>query len=336
MSLEANWRSIKQFRWLLTAGLVAVSAFGCAPKPAPLPNLWLSATREDPFAKGQPQQSIDRFIKLSPAGWANEMGRIDAATIAPNGKWLLYDNGDSNFYLTSFDGKRTLKSIGVVGPGNSAAQILSTCWFSNSKKLMAIEQCESSKGMGIYGVEYDVRSSQNPPMVDLGQPEGSVKGWDGAQCWILGQIAPTQFLATTGTNRQLSDSNPSRVIFFLFDIHRKPAITRYYSVYLSKGFDMVDVAFDPPQRKLAWLLYSLPSDLEYQKPIHSLALAISDMEGRHMKTIGSLDPLHPPPDDKGNVYPIDQIRIPRDLKWLPDGRHVQFVFQNAVWTVHVS
>jgi hypothetical protein len=260
------------------------------------------------------------------------------ALASPDRKWLLFPDvlsGES--IVLPVNGPSRYKQIAIANPDpihSLAIEFLASSWYPDSKTWMDLESCLKPGSVGIYALEYNVGFSKPDRVVPLGRPMGSIKDPGHDTCQLLGPVSETQFLVTTMTYELQPDTKRAQEVFFDLDIHHKPAITHYYSIYLPKGLNSLDIALDTSHRMLAWLVGS-SDDLEHDYIPHTIILAVSDLDGGHWRSIGTLNPPQPPMK-AGSVAPRYFFDRPHSLKWLPDGRHVQFVFNRAIWTVPVS
>jgi hypothetical protein len=80
------------------------------------------------------------------------------------------------------------------------------------------------------------------------------------------------------------------------------------------------VTLSPSGDRLAWILEQEHGNTQLY------TLYTADADGAHARPIGSAEGV---PVGKANSWP-------RELRWLPDGKQVSFVYKDALYTLPVS
>jgi len=109
--------------------------------------------------------------------------------------------------------------------------------------------------------------------------------------------------------------------------------TKTYQIVLPPNKAVWAVAYSPHGDKIAWLL-----DTEHVSPIaafmhrflpsvkvqtdHATACWVCNLDGTDMRKIGSIQ-----------TRPEDLESPLKQLRWLPDGKRLSFLYQDALWTV---
>ncbi|HLV79905.1 MAG TPA: hypothetical protein VKT32_06460 [Chthonomonadaceae bacterium] len=107
--------------------------------------------------------------------------------------------------------------------------------------------------------------------------------------------------------------------FSLVPLTSATVTARDLTITIPTSMDIASVLLSPQGDRLAWILQRGGLD----SPVYTLY--VSDGEGKGMRAIGSA-----PYVQVGKRY-----SWPGDLRWLPDGKRVSFVYRNALYTVPI-
>jgi len=113
-----------------------------------------------------------------------------------------------------------------------------------------------------------------------------------------------------------------------FDLSGASATRKVFAVQPPVGYQSEsDVALSPAGDKLAWI-FNNKYDIVNADANGTYILCISDTDGSHMQVIGSMQGYLAPKTVNHQLY-----YWPETLRWTPDGKHISFIFRNALYTV---
>jgi hypothetical protein len=121
----------------------------------------------------------------------------------------------------------------------------------------------------------------------------------------------------------------------------KPAST--WTISLQKNLEYEDMAISPQGDQIAWLL-TAPQTSLWDRLVarlwprhqvvaqHITRLMVSDLHGKNWTEIGRII-LPPEGSDEAESW---MDRAPNELKWLPDGKHVSYIYRHELKSVPVD
>lgn len=245
--------------------------------------------------------------------------------LSPNGQWLLNPTGPKldfkvlrlkdGFYRTRHPTTKTIFWTEASDP----------LWMPDNRHYVQLWSAED-KQQTLYVVIAD-RNSDRITQKAIGSPKG-VRSWpDLMQSYLLGFIGPGRVLATC--DNDYWHGTRCTKPFYSFQVGAGAGQLRDFSVSLPPGATEWGIpVLSPDGKRLAWLLFSWLLSSKDEDKVSDVLLACCRVDGTGMEIIGKM---------KINETRLERLTdAPRALDWLPDGRHVHFVYQNSVWTVPVQ
>ena len=121
------------------------------------------------------------------------------------------------------------------------------------------------------------------------------------------------------------DWPPTRYVLEEIRMEPEPKSVRRWTILAPQLQQRQAMQISPDGRQIAWLIVT-PQDCHTPQTV---ALSVSRIEGSAMREIGHLTLPAAPSDWEGPTFE----RYPHEMKWLPDGKRVSFIFQDALYTV---
>jgi hypothetical protein len=102
-----------------------------------------------------------------------------------------------------------------------------------------------------------------------------------------------------------------------------------YRVRLPKGAATEEWSVSHQGDRMALVLYFEPSDFNITTVTGRAELWVCRLDGRHMRRLGSVAYTRQRSDHAPTSFPMQ-------VSWLPDDRHLSFIYQKALWTMPVD
>ncbi|MCW3096881.1 MAG: hypothetical protein JWL77_2499 [Chthonomonadaceae bacterium] len=363
---------MKRKRFLVIIVLVAVCVPAVVMRDVPLPHLappeLIPLSREVARIPSRQThyvwQSNDRFLEIetyprpgimqvdvrtgaerSLMNLQKRVGRsaLYSIAISPDGKKALWEEAGHgrSFRSTPLDSSsplsRTLLSDKFWATASNPA------WMPDSKRWLQLLATDK----GIAAVVCEDGKAEPVQEINIGHPKGTSSGYDLMRTHLLGCTQTGRVLATPeGADGYRNAQDSRHIDFFEFSLDSTHPNVREYTIALPKGEDGYDnnvalardeeVELSPHGDQLAWLLHR---QIEFSAqrwlsrwlpgmattPRLFTELRITNLDGGDGRTIGMIE-------FKKNSR-IGSDERPFGMHWLPDGRHISFVFNGSVRVV---
>lgn len=265
------------------------------------------------------------------------------SAVSPDGKWLVWSEWQQNNFFhiaATLDGKRWLQWLVkcrdvLMGP---------PYWMRDSRHFVELYGGPSSPPGPLiipqYALLYSLTDTQDVQKIQL--PGLS------ANDLPIGITSQGVILFPVGTllwPGGAPPDTPLRHMTYLEYVLAAPIATIHKAkLPLPDSIGIYDLAFSPRGDRLAQVLErrekaSGPSfwkrllALLGQPPRTRLELWVMPLRGGAMQLIGT---LYPDMREKRAPSVLWTDRWPSMLRWLPDGKHLSFVYKDALWTVPVD
>jgi hypothetical protein len=106
---------------------------------------------------------------------------------------------------------------------------------------------------------------------------------------------------------------------------RQPTLLKQWTVHLPGQVHGAVVSSGGD--RIAWLL--VPAESEATRRAMSASIWTSDLDSSHLREIGSVAPI-------GRCGPSQEIRLPWQVRWAPDGKRIGFLYRDALYVVPVD
>jgi hypothetical protein len=273
-------------------------------------------------------------------------------TFSPDGQRALWGGQPGNDLAVS-SAPLNGSSVTRRGPKPGAFWVDASnpIWLPDSRHWVQLLAGDHS----LYAVVEGVDAPGVIRQVPIGSPKGTMSGFDLMRTRLLGCTPTGRVLATPdGFDDYRSPGTERKINFFEFSVDGGPARLKQYTIGLPKAGEGYDgdialspdeeVALSPRGDRLAWLV-RVPAP-EEQLPLWQrlsqgiptrrsseprpraqplIELRTSRLDGGDMKVIGYMEP------ERDTKQPAKGV--PYGLHWLPDGQHVSFLYDGALWTV---
>lgn len=181
------------------------------------------------------------------------------------------------------------------------------------------------------------------------EPKGINISYEGIDAHLLGFIQTGRILAIAEDLNYIQSKDSERKLnCFEFSVEGGPVRLREYTISLPIGGKEHDgatlslgeeVVLSPQGDRLAWFLYVMDEGPTLFKrlgkwipflrkaPRPRIELRTSKLDGSDMQVVGYME------TNKQLVELQEANRDPRGLSWLPDGQHLSFIYDGALWTI---
>lgn len=274
---------------------------------------------------------------------------LPACQISANGKWLLRYGREArhhSYLATTLDDSRSIQHR-IAIQDVSILIASNPLWMSDSRRWVQVLSRDTGPPYAV------VQSLDTPAIVHKipfsAYPKGTIGYGDAIQPRLLGFVRPNRVLAAVGTGSPTGWFPTKRVDLFEFDVGGKAANLREYTVWIVAGTWLdagacsrseEPIALSPHGDRLAWLVCLIEEPSVEQPsvvtkflgkwfpslrpaPRHILQLRTSRLDGSGVHEIGRMEI----PNNTAST------ELPHNLSWLPDGKRLSFIYQQALWTV---
>jgi hypothetical protein len=270
--------------------------------------------RRDIFTQQEtPLPALDRRLHDYRAGY--EM------TVSPDGTWILWGGPEEGWHSMAIrlDGSAMMKT---PYDRNSSPH-----WLDGSRHWVNLFiNWQQEQWVG--GEVYDTAAPNRPPRkVAIGQPNRAGRGWvyitpDSRMVWI------NRWQRINGFDPEILFSEAG------FDANRMPR--RNYRIVLPHAATVKGYLYSPDGHRIAWLL-----SIAHTSPIAAFVKRF--LPKFHVATERT-DSLWVSRLDGGDFHEIGMVsdKISQHqpglscMRWLPSGRRISFLYQDAIWTVPVN
>jgi hypothetical protein len=253
--------------------------------------------------------------------------------VSPDGRWLLWGDTDmargsgGRYAAFALDGSRTLKWPHAVRPGNSMPPEAGypVAWMPDSRHWVELSS----------GLEVDPNSPRTvtvPRRVIIHSVDAP------------GEVSKTPLLPDGG---DLIGITPQRHLLTLtprdgeehgaeleeYDLNANAALVRHFPVRTPPNgkFPYHQVALAPQGHRLAWLV-----PIEKTPPGPPFLARFWTMAGNRPHTVETLWVTRldgSEPQEVGYLPFKTDDPLPEDLRWLPGGKQLSFIYKGALYTV---
>jgi hypothetical protein len=234
-------------------------------------------------------------------------------SMSPDNRWLLWNSKPSpyfgNWVAATIGGKQQKWAQGVDPDSNVSFVGGHGLWMPDSKQWVELIQRYSNRTYTIHLARvYEVGRPRPLRTIRItGLQDGLPVGvtYDGLVAMHVGTKhgnAPT-----------------AQLDLALVRIDSDSATARPVSIPIPVSYNVADVILSPKGDRLAWVARQGP----VAESLHTLYTA--DADGSHFRSIGSAVGIRTP----------REFSWPRELRWLPDGKHVSFAYNGALYVVPI-
>lgn len=247
-------------------------------------------------------------------------GLTSTGTISPDGKWFMFSPFDYDDTLfASMTGAQTFSRHSAQNRNEQSGGEgwHHSVWMPDSDHWARMYR-------GYNKITVVIRSLRNPSyrhVVPLGRPQGIVDSWDGLTFDLLGALDNARILALAGTYPYGAPVTHAHLCAFTVT-GPHPHMHPYEVLLPARSGDNLEAALSPTGGKLAWLLSTQPGGSSHQGDI--VTLVVCQADGTGMVTVGEM-----------KLGQADR-EWPHALSWLPDSKHVQFVYRGSLWVVPIE
>jgi len=289
---------------------------------------------------GMKQVDLRTGEEKSLSGW-EQLGKTPRRyTLSPDCKKAFWEDSD---------GLRS-SSFGASSPTYTTprrkdfwATASQPVWMPDSKRWIQL----FAGSQGLVAVVHAEGKTSPEQEIKIGNPKGTSSGYGLLRIHLIGVTPTGSVLATSeaGSNHQ-SPHLTRHIPFFEFSLDPARPKFREYTIELPRAgarfeseFTLAmdeEIELSPQGDHLAWLVHRQvnspsPGWLSRWLPRASVAprfyteLRVTDPDGTNVRTIGSIEWK---PQSRNNA-----AERPYRMHWLPDGRHISFIYDGSLWAV---
>ncbi|HZO90428.1 MAG TPA: hypothetical protein VFB38_19030 [Chthonomonadaceae bacterium] len=324
----------KAKRWLLAAILIGVVAawgiLSLRPKETPLlpharrvaaingayPFYWWVSEQEFLYFRDPARQDwtlVRRNLKTgneTPLAALTQLfrtsgGKPETAQISPEGTWLLWTGARGDTFVSTLDGSRHFQT-----PSHGPAE---KRWLLDGFRWVEILNDGTDFSQAIFHTVDSPKELKYKPITPLLPSDPNTLNVSSMM------ITPDGHLMTNFWNGGAGKIGPARVI--AADFTASPSRIGKFVLPAPHECDRGDLVFSPTGDYAVWVL-------EYGQP---LAALLGGRKTTGFWVIGR---------DSLASYELGSVETARDgrsgplaVRWLPDGAHISFVYNNALWVI---
>ncbi|HLK58791.1 MAG TPA: hypothetical protein VKU00_19620 [Chthonomonadaceae bacterium] len=263
----------------------------------------------------------------------------DEQHLSPDGKWLLWTGVCNSQHMPPGYGKRYV--LPQIGPHFDSYRAVATAidgsrqidtqqgnnlaWFPDSQSWIRLGYHLNGAAWQTFTEEQSLSSPQKRVTA---LPNGISLPINGR---LLGVLPDKRLLILCGSLSSFQRNSSLSLCTLRLD-SKLPSV-QSYPISLPFGWTIANVKLSPSGYRLAWQAYGrrnrVPRFLmrfpvfASQSRENIYRLWVTDVDGSHRKEVG--EEAAPPIDGWDLSF--------YDLSWLPDGKHLSFIFRGALWTV---
>jgi hypothetical protein len=248
--------------------------------------------------------------------------------LSPDGNWMLSrervkGSPPRRWRAISLDGKQEVKGNQFIEPCSAPIWGI---WTQDSKGWVSLE------GL-LDGPEAEFCPRGNPKKMttrkSIGVRMANAKAPDDGVGPLLG-FSPDGW-AVASRWHPYFEAKKGPVKVFEFDIKTGKSPPRVHSIRLPKGARADELVLSRQGDRLAWKFYfdRVASDAANTKPISTIELWVSKLNGSEMRRIGAQQVKRA----NNSIYEKD---FPYGLCWTPDGKQLSFLYQQALYLISVD
>ncbi|HLK57386.1 MAG TPA: hypothetical protein VKU00_12525 [Chthonomonadaceae bacterium] len=233
--------------------------------------------------------------------------------LSPDGKWLLWHSHavPPMWIAATVDGAGERK-----WPDTGELLSNQMQWLHDSRRWLTLYQSYQRKRYRFIGaVIHSLEDAVADQPIRLGDvPDGMVLG-----ITEVGDLLIARY--------PYGERAP-QVDFSACGMHPGVAVTRDYTVPLPTPLAVHGLALSPQGDRMAWLLGDMDNRLVAGAIV---GLWVSDLKGRDMREVDCV-----PVIEQATEGERTHFDLPAELRWLPDGAHLSFLYRNALWVVPIE
>jgi len=235
------------------------------------------------------------------------------AAMSPNGKWLLWSSlpfpvpsGRKQWIASTLNGQQQTWPLDS-DPGSSVGFVpTDALWMPDSKHWVELVRRYKDRAYS-FPLAHEYELGKSVPVRTV-----LVSGLaDGLPVGVRQDGIVVMHTSARNTGRPIQQLTLS-----LVGLKAATATVQILNVSIPVSSSVSDVTLSPKGDRLAWIVNKdrIPTGLH--------TLYVADADGGHARAVGSA----------AGVRLGNRFSWPRGLRWLPDGKHVSFVYKNAIYT----
>lgn len=263
------------------------------------------------------------FWKVS-RWWSEDGTYKKQLEISPDRQWVLwegnyYDHSFHGYYGARLDGSRKFFISKKPWPYWVAVR-----WLPDSRHFLEVTHLYKENGDYLRCVGTTMRSVVAPR---LSQRPPALNKYTYSESW--NKYSDIKWLTNTkalGVSA-LGELWPARSYIIEELTTNRNAKNRRWTFRIPRQETRYEMAIAPQGDRIAWVVVETDNSLSSHKG--NAKLCISGLNGKITNEIGSL-PLAPSEEEWPGFY------RPTELKWLPDGKNLSFIYEDKLYRVQVE
>jgi len=241
--------------------------------------------------------------------------------ISPDGQWILwkgdfYDSDYHGYYEARRDGSAKFNVSRSGFPSYSSVQ-----WMPDSRHFIE-ETGRYVKNYEFKPLTMVMRSVDAPHVTQtLSRKEAAIySGWYAG--WTTHILPGRHVLRIKASNDAFP---PRKYVLEKYAMVSRPKLLNRWTISIPPTEERSEMQPSPDGRRIAWIVITPADDHEAQR----VALCSSSSDGSALQEIGHI--LSPAAE--ASEPPFE--RYPNEMKWLPDGKHLSFIYKNTLYVLSV-
>lgn len=262
----------------------------------------------------------DTFLRRLSRVVREQTGSVQAdLEPSPDGKWVIWSvlSVDAQWYVVcSLDGSSYFPA---------GEQGLGPFWLNDSRHWVdLVDDTLSSRKPGqetrTQALIHDIKAPHEVKSIPLPHLSLTQEAQDGNEYAVVHAVVwPDTFVMETPLLHDSSHPAIEKVTITTIALRDRPPTVHEYPVNLPNGVSVRSMQFSPHGDRIAWWL-------EEKHNPGVVTLWISDLNGHGLRELGEI-----------GIEPSERCPLTLcSLEWLPDGKRLSFLYQDALWTVPVS
>ena len=252
--------------------------------------------------------------------WSDDGNFKKSIGVSPDGQWILWDGDHHDHSYHGYYGARRDGSAKFHIAGQGFPEMTSFEWMSDSRHFL--EDTGSYEGNGFKHLRTVIRSVDAPHTAKvISRKEAAISSiWD--LDWTT-HILPGN--RAIGIKASTNTWSPQKYVLEERTLAPQPRLLNRWTVSIPSTEERREMQLSPDGRRIAWIVITPAGD---QKP-QRVAITVSSLDGSAMQEIGHLLL----PAAAGEEPPYE--RYPNEMKWLPDGKHLSFIYHDTLYILPV-
>ncbi|MCW3097662.1 MAG: hypothetical protein JWL77_3280 [Chthonomonadaceae bacterium] len=253
--------------------------------------------------------------------WSDDGWFKKDIAISPDGQWILWDGDHSDHSYHGYYGARRDGSAKFHIPYKGFPYVTGFKWMPDSRHFVEDTGRYDAKVTHFTPLTTVMRSVDAPQIAaDVSRKAADIySGWS------------TRILSA---NRAIQIEElpagkwpPRKYVLEETTLEPIPTLLHRWTISVPPKEEWEEMKISPDGQRIAWIVITPPDSEKPQR----VALSVSRLDGSAMQEIGHLTLPASAADWFGPTFE----RYPSEMKWLPDGKHLSFLYKKTLYVLPV-